>query len=145
MFEKLYELVKNNAGKAVIDNPVVAEKDRDAVINEASSTIIEVLKTQMESGKLSDLVKYFQFKGTYNSPMVSVAVKRFSNKLNKYYKIEPKEASAIANELIPPVMQELKKLSKSEHNKEFALSSLLSKINGNIQDMSLLISQVQVA
>ena len=36
MFENLFLLVKNNAGKAVINNPEIAEKDREAVITEAS-------------------------------------------------------------------------------------------------------------
>ncbi len=44
MFEKLFMLVKNNAGTAVIDNPEIPAKYHDAVINEASSSIIEVLK-----------------------------------------------------------------------------------------------------
>ncbi|MDB4901998.1 MAG: hypothetical protein JWQ63_1279, partial [Mucilaginibacter sp.] len=42
MFEKLFLLVKNNAGTAVIDNPAIPVKYHEAVINEASSSIIEV-------------------------------------------------------------------------------------------------------
>ena len=62
MFEKLFLLVKNNAGKAVIENPEIPEKYREAVINEASSSIIEVLKGQMESGKLplEDLIVRYE-------------------------------------------------------------------------------------
>jgi hypothetical protein len=35
MFEKLFLLVKNNAGTAVIGNPEIADKDREAVLTEA--------------------------------------------------------------------------------------------------------------
>jgi len=56
MFEKLFLLVKNNAGTAVIDNPEIPQQFHESVINEASSTIIEVLKGQMETGKMKDLV-----------------------------------------------------------------------------------------
>jgi len=145
MFEKLFLLVKNNAGTAVISNPLIPEKYRDAVINDASSTIIEVLKGQMESGKLKDLVKYFQFSGVYNNPLISSAVKKFANKLNNFYNIESAEAMKIADALIPPVMQELIKESKSEQNKEFALNSLLSKLSGNFKDMSILLTQMDIA
>ena len=72
MFEKLFMLVKNNAGMAVINNPVVPVKYHEAVINEASSSIIEVLKGQMENGKLKDLIKYFQFPGIYNNPLITI-------------------------------------------------------------------------
>jgi hypothetical protein len=56
MFEKLFTLVKNNAGTAIIDNPLIPEKYHEAVINDASSTVIEVLKNQMENGKNKDLM-----------------------------------------------------------------------------------------
>ncbi|XHR93592.1 hypothetical protein ACFJIV_25255 [Mucilaginibacter sp. UC70_90] len=71
MFEKLFLLVKDNAGMAVINNPVIPAKYHEAVINEASSSIIEVLKGQLESGKVKELIKYFQFSGSYNNSLVS--------------------------------------------------------------------------
>ena len=143
MFEKLYLLVKNNAGTAVIDNPVIREKDREAVLNDASSSIIEVLKGQVEGGKLKDLVNYFQFTGIVNNPLISNAVRKFANKLNNYYQVEPADAMNIAKALITPVMQEIIKESKSEQNKEFALSSLIQKLSGNRADA--LLKQLAVA
>src|ERR1700744_2908432 len=106
MFEKLFMLVKNNAGMAVINNPVVPVKYHEAVINEASSSIIEVLKGQMENGKLNDLVKYFQFSELFSNPLISKVVRKFANKLNEFYGIEPVTALSISNSLIPPVMKE---------------------------------------
>src|ERR1700761_1780614 len=117
MFEKLFLLVKNNAGKAVIENPEIPEKHREAVINEASSSIIEVLKGQMESGKLKDLVKYFQYPDIYQNPLVTSIVNKFANKLNQYYDMDPATALQTAKSLIPPVMLELIKQSKSEQNR----------------------------
>ena len=143
MFEKLYLLVKNNAGTAVMDNPVIREKDREAVLNDASSSIIEVLKGQVEGGKLKDLVNYFQFTGIVNNPLISNAVRKFANKLNNYYQVEPADAMNIAKALITPVMQEIIKESKSEQNKEFALSSLIQKLSGNRADA--LLKQLAVA
>jgi len=145
MFEKLYLLVKNNAGTAVMDNPVIPEKYREAVINEASSSIIEVLKGHTEGGKLKDFVKYFQFTGVYNNPLISSTVKKFANKLNNFYGIDTASAIAISKALIPPVMQELIKESKSEQNKEFALNTMLSKLSGNFTDVNVLLNQLTVA
>ncbi|MGZ3766740.1 MAG: hypothetical protein ACXVB0_17870 [Mucilaginibacter sp.] len=145
MFEKLFLLVKNNAGKAVMEYPEIPEKDREAVINEASSSIIEVLKGQMESGRLKDLVKYFQYPDIYKNPLINSVVNKFANKLNRFYGIDPTSALRIANSMIPPVMLELIKQSKSEQNKEFALSSFLSKINGNRADLSGLVNEMMVS
>lgn len=145
MFEKLFLLVKNNAGKAVMENPEISEKDREAVINEASSSIIEVFKGQMESGKLKDVVKFFQFPEIYNGSLISSVVNKFANKLNKFYGIGPASAMLTANSLIPPVMFELIKQTKSGQNQELALSSFLSKINGNRADLSGLVHQMMAA
>jgi hypothetical protein len=128
-----------------MENPQIPEKYREAVINEASSSIIEVLKSQIESGKLKDLVKYFQFPDIYKNPLITSVVNKFANKLNKYYGIDPESALSTANSLIPPVMLELIKQSKSGQNKEFALSNLLSKINGNRADLSGLMHHMMLA
>jgi hypothetical protein len=145
MFEKLFLLVKNNAGAAVIDNPTIPVKYHEAIINDASSSIIEVLKGQMETGRIKDLVSYFQFSGVYNYSLVSSMVNKFANKLNNFYGIEPGSAWVTANTLIPPVMKELVKQSKNEQNKEFLLTNLLSKLNGNRADLSVLVSEMMVA
>jgi hypothetical protein len=144
MFEKLFMLVKNNAGTAVIGNPVIPVKYHEAVMNEASSSIIEVLKGQMESGKLKDLIKYFQFPGIYNNPLINSTVNKFANKLNNYYSIEPAEALQIAKELIPPVMQEMIQQSKNEQDIDFGLGKLLAILSGNT-NMTNLLSQLAVA
>ena len=144
MFEKLFLLVKNNAGMAVIDNPVVPTKFHDAVINEASSSIIEVLKGQMESGRLKDMIKYFQFPGIYNNPLINSTVNKFANKLNNYYGIEPDAAMAVAKALITPVMHELMQQS-TEKNNDFALSKLLGSLSGNNAGMDVLLSQLAIA
>jgi len=145
MFEKLFILVKNNAGRAIIDNPLIPEKSREAVMNDASSSIIEVLKSQVENGRLKDVVKYFQFSGIYNNPLISSATNKFANKLNNFYSIEPKAALDTATALIPAVMQELILQSKSEQNKELALGTLLSKLNGNNTNINMLLNQMALA
>jgi hypothetical protein len=145
MFEKLFLLVKNNAGMAVINNPVIPAGSREAVINEASSSIIEVLKNQMESGHISDLIKYFKFSGTYNESLVTSIINKFANRLNKFYNIDMPSAQAAANSLIPTVMKQLVQLSNSEQTKEFALGTMLSKLNGNQADLSGLVNKLMVA
>jgi hypothetical protein len=145
MFEKLFLLVKNNAGTAVINNPLIASKYHEAVINDASSSIIEIIKTHLESGKIKDLVKYFEIAGVYDNPLINSAVNKFAIKLDKYYDISSADAKRISNELIRPVMLELIRQSKTEQNKEFALNTLLSKISGNVADMGMLLTQLKIA
>jgi len=145
MFEKLFMLVKNNAGTAVIDNPAIPVKYHEAVINEASSSIIEVMKNQLETGKIKELIKFFQFSGIYNNWLVSSIINKFANKLNNFYGIEPASAMQTANTLITPVMAELVKEAKDEQNLDFGLGNFLSKLTGNSTDMNGLVHQIMVA
>ena len=145
MFEKLFLLVKDNAGMAVIDNPVIPEKYHEAVINEASSAIIEVLKTQVENGKIKELIKYFKYPDIYYNPVVSIAVNKFANRLNRYYGITPASAITTAKNLIPAVMQQLVEQSQNEHNTDFGLANFLSKFMGNRSDMSTLVNKLVTA
>jgi hypothetical protein len=145
MFEKLFLLVKNNAGTAVMNNPAIPEKYRDAVLNDASSSIIEVLQKQTEGNKLKDFIKYFQFTGVFNNPLITSGVKRFANKLNNFYGIEPADALSIANSLIPPVMQEMIRESKSGETKDLALGSIISKLTGKIIDVNVLLKDFAIA
>jgi hypothetical protein len=145
MFGKLFLLVKNNAGTAVVNNPLIAAKHHEAVMIEASSSIIEVLKGQMENGKLKDLVKYFKSSGVYNQSLVSSMVNRFANRLNTFYDVDADASLTIAKALIPQVMTELVKASKSEEIKEFKLINMLTKLNGDRADLTLLVDRAMVA
>lgn len=145
MFEKLFMLVKNNAGKAVIENPVIAAKDRDAVMIEASSSIIEVLKNQMESGKLNDLIRFFKYSGQYSTALISSMVNRFANKLNNFYGIDPDAAHKVSTMLIPDVLAQLVSQSKNGTEKDFAIGNMLSNLNGNRTDLNPLVNSMMAA
>jgi DNA primase large subunit len=99
----------------------------------------------MESGKLKDLVKYFQYPEIYKSPLTTSVINRFANKLNRFYNINPTSALNISKSLIPPVMLDLIEQTKGGKNKEFTLSSFLSKINGNRADLSALVNRLMLA
>jgi hypothetical protein len=145
MFEKLFLLVKANAGRVVADNPAIPEKYKESIFNEASSSIIEVLKSQVESGKLKDLVNYFQFSGVSNNSIISAITNKFANRLNKFYGIDPKTAISIAQSIIPTVMEDLIKQTKTEQNRDFELGALISKLNGNRTDMTGVVNKLMIA
>lgn len=141
MFENLFLLVKNNAGKAVIGNPEIAEKDREAVITEASSSIIDVLKNHIETGRMKDLVAFFQLNGIYNNPLVNSMVNKFANRLNKYYNISPNSAYKIADALIPQVMVQFMQQTRTDNS----MGAMFTQLNGNRADLTGLVSGMMLA
>lgn len=145
MFEKLFLLVKNNAGMAIMNNPVIPAGSREAVLTEASSSIIDVLKNLMETGRVNDIIKFFQFSGTYNQSLVSSMTNKFANRLNKFYSIDMPAAQAAASSLIPAVMTQLVQQSNSMQTEEFALGTMLSQLNGNQADLNGLVNKLMIA
>ena len=56
--------------------------------------------------------------------------------------MENSVALRVANDLMPPVMNELIRQSKVEQNKDFGLGAFLSMINGNRADLSGLVNDL---
>nr|WP_213489740.1 hypothetical protein [Mucilaginibacter sp. Bleaf8] len=127
-----------------MNNPVIPANSREAVINEASSSIIEVLKNQLEIGRINDLIKFFQVSG-YNESLVTSVTNKFANKLNNFYNIDMASAHATAASLIPTVMKQLVQQTNSKQHKEFALNNMLSQLTGNRADLSSLVNHLMVA
>ncbi|TWR26555.1 hypothetical protein FPZ43_15490 [Mucilaginibacter pallidiroseus] len=145
MFGKLFLLVKDNAN-AVLRSAAIEAKDKDAVINDASSSIIDVLRAHVDGGKIKELINYFQFSGMFDNPLITRAINSFANKLNNFYNVEPKQAHQLSSELIAPVMQELIRQSKEDNNNnEFSLRLLLSNLSDNVKDMGSLLNQLRIA
>ena len=88
MFEKLYLLVKSHAQGAIFNNPLISGHHHEAIVIGASSTIIEVLKGQMENGKVDDLINFFQLANFDYNSVTKKVVNKFANKLNNYYNID---------------------------------------------------------
>lgn len=131
MFSELYQLVKLNSLTIVTENNIVPLKFKDAVLNEASGTIIDVLKTQLENGKFKDLFRLFQNSEIENSFIIKAISNKYAIRLNKYYSINMPEAKSIANKLIPDVMKNFISVIKHAPAKEQDMFSFLNWLSGN--------------
>ncbi len=131
MFYSLHQMVTENADNVINKNSVVPTKYKVAAINDASGTIVDVLKAQLESGKLKELIKFFQTSGIENSFLISIITKKYANRLNRYYSINMDDAKNIADKLIPNVMKNFISVTKQEPNTEENMFSFLNWLSGN--------------
>jgi len=60
MLDELFNLVKQNAGTAIVNNPAIPNEKNDEVINEASSSIAGGLQGMFSGGGVQDLFKDVQ-------------------------------------------------------------------------------------
>ncbi len=60
MFDNLLDLVKQNAGNAIINNPAIPNQHNDDAINTAGNSIMNTLTQQASGGNMSQIMSMFQ-------------------------------------------------------------------------------------
>jgi hypothetical protein len=71
MFDNLLDLVKQNAGSAIINNPAIPNQHNDDAINTTSNSIMNSLTQQAAGGNMNQLMNMFQQGATQNNPVVT--------------------------------------------------------------------------
>ena len=131
MFDELVNLVKKHAGSAINNNPAIPNEKKDEVINETSHSIIDSLKNMFSSGNVQSILKMFT--GNHNVSDSSVTnnvsgglIERLKNKFG----LSHNEASNVANDVVPNVMDNLVKKTNDPNDSSFDIQSIFNKLSG---------------
>lgn len=132
MFEKLYSLVKENLGKDTLEKAQIPQKFHDAIINEASGTIIDVLKSQIEKGKHHDLWNIFMYSCVKNGQLIRSISNKYAMRLNKNYDIAIDKAQHMAEEIMPSIVEKFVFMYRNgiEGDKQ-RIFTLFNNLSGN--------------
>jgi hypothetical protein len=108
MLEQLLQLVKENAGEAIINNPAIANEHNDAAIETAASSIFNNLQGIAGGGNLDSIMNLFQGGGDVTSnPTVNNITSGVAGDLMKKFGLDQGAAASIVKQLIPTVMNKL--------------------------------------
>lgn len=131
MFENLLELVKSNAGEAIINNAAVPNEKNEAVISHTSSSIMESLKGQLGAGNLSDVLNTLGGKaGLTNNPVVSQIISSVSGSLMSKFGLSADAAQSVTSGLVPKVMNQLVTKTNDPNDSSFDLGGILNSLSG---------------
>ncbi len=148
MFGKLNQIVKENATKDVFLTAGIAEGSLEAAVNEASGVMVDILKKQVDAGKAKDVLTFFKSKKAGREAIVNLMVKKYANRLNKYYGISAINAHYLSTSIIPVVMDkfiiEIAE-EKKDGNSIFPLLNWLSGNTVNFENFFLRTNQFQIA
>jgi uncharacterized protein YidB (DUF937 family) len=130
MFENLLNLVKENAGDAIINNPAIPNEKNDEAINTTTNSIVETLKAQVTSGNLSSITDMFK-SGNVNASGINSSVQNnVVTDLMKKFGIDNAQASNIASTLLPKVMEQFVSKTNDPNDKSFDVTSIMSSLGG---------------
>ena len=92
MLENLLQLVTQNAGDAITNNPQIPNEHNEAAVQDASSSIMDVLGSHASSGGggLSGVLDLLKGGGgdLTSNPIVSQIIQQFSGKLQNNYGVD---------------------------------------------------------
>ena len=132
MFEQLTQLVQQYGTAAVVNNTAVPNEQNEAVMNEASSSIIDSLKNMAANGNMEDLGKLFQGNNASDStnPAVQEITNNLTTSLGERFGLSGDAASGVAGSLIPKVLGSLIGAAKDPNNPGFNISDIVGAISG---------------
>lgn len=130
MLENLFNLVKENAGSAIINNPAIPNEKNDAAISEATTGIMDHLKSAMSGGGLSSITEMFSGGDVKNNPMITSMSSGVAQKLMSKFGISSEQASGVVSNLVPNVMSSLVKKTNDPNDKSFDLQGIIGSLSG---------------
>jgi hypothetical protein len=148
MVTKLNQIVKRNSTEHLFVNAGILPNQIEAAINEASGAMVDVLKNQLESGKALDLISFFKGIKSNRTLITNLMVKKYTNRLNKYYQISDDAARDLATAIIPASIEQFIGQTDDEPKTENGFILLLNWLSGNtvnFESFFLRSKQVQVA
>ena len=136
MLENLFNLIKDQAGDSVINNPVVPNEQNEAVVASATHSVAEELQGTLASGGLQNVLSLFNSGSTSNAggltnnPIVSNIISNFTQKLTSNHGIDSNKASGIAGSLIPGVISNLISKTNNPGDSSFDINNIIGSLSG---------------
>lgn len=130
MLDKIIDLIRNNAGSAVINNPSIPNEKNDAAIQQGGSSIMDTLKDALANGRLNDVLGYFKNKGEGNNEIVREATDRYSRDLQSTAGLNERDARDVASKVIPPSMGQLANKTVDPSDNSFNIQDIFNQLSG---------------
>jgi hypothetical protein len=141
MFENLLNLVKENAGDAIINNPAIPNERNDEAISTASSSIIDGLKNAVSSGNISGIMEMFTGGNAAATPLAQNIHGGFVQNLINQFGLNSNQAGGIANSLLPNILNKFVHKTNDPNDNSFDLQSILHNVGGGSLDVQNILSK----
>jgi uncharacterized protein YidB (DUF937 family) len=130
MFEQLLQLVKENAGEAIVKNPVIPDERNEEAIETSAGSIMNSLKSQAGGG-LDSILDIFKGSGQVSSsPVIQNLTSGVAGDLMKKFGIDQAAAGNIVQQIVPVVMDKLKSKTNDPNDSSIDLEGIIGSLTG---------------
>lgn len=132
MLDNLINLVKEQAGDAIINNPAIPNENNEAAIQSAGSTIASSLQNIISSGGLKDVLKMFGGQGAEvaSNPIAQQVSGNVIQDLMSKFNLDQAAASNIASGLVPNVLSKLVDKTNNPSDNSFDIQGIFNSLSG---------------
>ncbi len=132
MLDQITDLVKQFGGDAVVNNPNVPNEHNEAVLGEASGSILDGLKSMASGGNLQDLAGMLGGKSSINmnNPLVKELAGKVTGNLTEKFGLSSDAAGGVASGLIPQVLGGLLGKANDPGVSNFNMSDIAGSLTG---------------
>ena len=109
MFETLMNLVQQNAGGAIVNNPAIPNQHNDAAMQTVTESMMSSLGQQAQGGGLGNLLGMVVNGGSnvHDNPVTQGVQQNVEQSLMQKLGISPQAAMSVAGALVPMVLGKL--------------------------------------
>jgi hypothetical protein len=132
MLEQLFNLVKEQAGSSIIDNPDIPNERNDEAVADVTANISGGLQQALAGGQFNDVLSLLGGKGgdLQNNPLANQlsgnAIESLMNKFN----LNQGQAGSIVSNLLPGVLQKFISKTNDPGDNSFDLQGIFSSLTG---------------
>lgn len=130
MFENLINLVRQNAGNAVINNPSIPNEKNEEAVKGAGGSIISTLQNALAGGKLNDVLSYFKNGNSGSPEIVNEATGNYARELQTKMGLDSTQANQVANEVVPQTMNQLAAKTNDPSDNSFNIQDIFNQLSG---------------
>ncbi|MDF2187130.1 hypothetical protein [Paraflavitalea sp. CAU 1676] len=132
MLDNLINLVREQAGSAIINNPTVPNERNEEVISATGQSIAGGLQNMLASGGLKDVLKLFggQDAASNNNPVVQNLSGNVVQQLMNQFGFDQQSAGGIAGNLVPNVLQNLVSKTNDPNDNSFDIQGIFNHLSG---------------
>lgn len=132
MFEQLTQLAQQFGVDSVINNSAVPNDKNEAVIGEASNSVVSGLQKIVSEGGIEQLAGLFQGNNAADgsNPVVQKLTSELTGNLGQKFGLSASDASGVASKLIPQILSSLVGKAKDPNDSSFEISDIIGAISG---------------
>lgn len=141
MLDNLINLVRQNAGGAVIENPAIPNEKNEEAVQSAGNSIENTLKNALAGGGIKEVLGFFKNGQSAAPALVTDATGNYASELQSKLGLPADQANEVAKKVVPGTMDQLAAKAADPNDNSFNIQDIFNKLSGgktgglNIQSM----------